>query len=156
MLFSSFLFKQAIKKEKQNFSLWKFITRLPGRIHNDGVRDRSSSTSTDYLRRYRLFFEITKRSQCGTFTPVYFVMAAEAYLSSKFELMCAECWNPFRLGVVKVITTNQDKGRHLKWPVESKSVINRIVWSTAKSVLASHNWFRNCIYLWTKHKLSCW
>ena len=28
-------------------------------------------------------------SQCEKFMPVYFVMADGAYLSSKFELMCA-------------------------------------------------------------------
>ena len=50
-----------------------------------------SSTLIDFLWRYRFFFEITKRSQCGKFMPVYFVMAAGVDLSSKFDLMSAEC-----------------------------------------------------------------
>ena len=44
---------------------------------------------------YRLLLSLTKkmhfklRSQCEKFMPVYFVMADGAYLSSKFDLMCA-------------------------------------------------------------------
>ena len=65
------------------------------------------------------------RSQCEKFMPVYFVMADGAYLSSKFDLMCAVRQNPYQLDDVKIITTTQGKGRHHQGSVESKGEINR-------------------------------